>query len=82
MSFIAAAARTAPHLSVVSDEPSLRLIAYLWFPQERQPRRQVVHVHNVDAGRTILRHLFVDHDEVTRAELWDEDLLVARLHDN
>ena len=62
-----------------SGAQGLRLIAYLWVPRERQPRREVIIVSSLDDGRATIRRMFVDFDAALRAELWDEDRLVARL---
>lgn len=78
MSFITAASRSA-HLSVVAASPGLRLIAYIYYPRERQPRRQVLYVADLDEGRTLIRQIFAEHVNATGAELWEEERLIARL---
>ena len=79
MTRIIPAGRAATHLSVVPDAPGLRLIAYLWFPREPHPRREVIHVSALDEGRAVIRRMFKAHGEALGAELWDEDRLIARL---
>ena len=78
MSFISTASRSS-HLSVVEASPGLRLIAYIYYPRERQPRRQVLYVATLDEGRSLIRQMFADHVEARAAELWEEDWLIARL---
>ncbi len=78
MSFIPTASRSA-HRSVVDASPGLRLIAYIYVPGERHPRRKVLYVENLDEGRTLIRQMFADHGQANCAELWEEERLIARL---
>jgi len=64
---------------VPTSSLGIRLIAYLYFPAEQQPHRTVLHAESLDEGRKTIRRMLADHGAAYRAELWDEDLLVARL---
>ena len=61
------------------SDPGVRLIAYLYYPTEHQPQRHVWSEVNVDTARSQLKCAFREDLRAFQAELWREDILVARL---